>query len=116
MGLVCPGLWSLIDETAKDRYRANAAMMFAEFSGPPYQLGVADAAGIGLPCLVVAGTESHPALRAIAATLARSLPDARFVELAGSGHVTYTERPEEFARVAAAFATQVMGFAPARRP
>jgi len=105
--LACPGLWSLLDETAKDRYRANAPMMFAEFTGPRYQLGVEDAAGIALPCLVLAGTESHPALRTIAATLARALPDTRFVELEGSGHVTYAERPDDFARTVAAFATEV---------
>src|SRR5215469_5905185 len=104
--MACPGLWSGLDETAKDRYRANAPMMFAEFAGPPYQLGFEDATGIALPCLVVAGTESHPALRAIAATLTRALPDARFVELEGSGHVTYAERPDDFARAVAAFATE----------
>ena len=105
--LVCPGLWSRLDETAKDRYRANGPMLLAEFAGPPYQLGIRDAAGIAVPCLVIAGTESHPALRAIAATLVRALPDARFIELAGSGHVTYVERPDQFARATAAFATEV---------
>lgn len=107
--LACPGLWSRADEAAKDRYRANAPMLLAEFAGPPYQLSLEDVAGITLPCLVLAGTDSHPALRAIAATLARALPDARFVELAGSGHVTYAERPDEFARAVAAFATEVTG-------
>jgi len=105
--LVCPGLWSRLEETAKDRYRANASMMLAEFGGPPYQLAVEEAATIDLPCLVIAGSDSHPALRAIAATLVRALPDARFIELAGSGHVTYAERPDEFARAVAAFATEV---------
>lgn len=107
--LVCPGLWSRLDETAKDRYRANGPMMLAEFTSPPYQLGLQDVTGIALPCLVIAGTESHPALRAIAAALARALPDARFIELAGSGHVTYAERPDEFARAVAAFAAEVTG-------
>jgi 3-oxoadipate enol-lactonase len=37
----------------------------------------------------------------------RALPDAHFVELAGSGHVTYAERPDEFAQAVAAFATEV---------
>ena len=82
-------------------------MMLAEFAGPPYQLALNDVTGIAVPCLVVAGTESHPALRSIAATLVRALPDARFIELAGSGHVTYVERPAEFARAVAAFATEV---------
>ncbi|HET6874418.1 MAG TPA: alpha/beta hydrolase [Acidimicrobiales bacterium] len=105
--LVCPGLWSQLSEDAKDRYRANGPMMLAEFTGPPYQLSPGDAAGIGLPCVVVAGTESHPALRAIAAALLRALPDARFVELEGAGHVTYAERPDEFAVAVAAFAHEM---------
>ena len=105
--LVCPGLWSRLNETAKDRYRANGPMMLAEFSSAPYEFGRTDAAGIALPSLVIAGTDSHPVLRAIAATLARALPDARFAELAGSGHVTYAERPDEFAQAVAAFATEV---------
>jgi pimeloyl-ACP methyl ester carboxylesterase len=114
--LVCPGLWSQIEEDVKDGYRANGAMMLAEFAGPPYQLGVEGVEAIELPCLVIAGTESHPALQAIAATLVRSLPDARFVELGGSGHVTYAEQPEVFARAVAAFATEIAGRPPAPVP
>ena len=110
--VVCPGLWSQIDETAKDRYRANGEMMLAEFTGPAYQLTPEGAAGIHLPCLVIAGTDSHPALRAIAARLVRALPDARFAELDGSGHVTYAERPDDFARAVAAFAAEVRGRTP----
>jgi 3-oxoadipate enol-lactonase len=105
--LVCAGLWSQLDETAKDRYRANGPMMLAEFAGPPYQLDVKDAAAVAVACLVISGTRSHPALREIAAALARALPDARFAELADSGHVTYAERPGEFADAVAAFATEV---------
>lgn len=96
--LVCPGLWSGLDETGRDRLRANGHMMLAEFSGRPYELTQDQAAGIDLPVLVIAGTTSHPALRAIAATLARALPEARLLELDGSGHVTYVERPDDFAR------------------
>ena len=105
--LVCPGLWSQIEEDVKDRYRSNGAMMLGEFAGLPYQLGVEGVQAIKLPCLIIAGTESHPALRAIATTLVRSLPDARFVQLDGSGHVTYAEQPDVFARAVAAFATEI---------
>ena len=45
--------------------------------------------------------------------LARSLPDVRYVELEGSGHVTYAEKPAEFAAAVAAFAHEVA--APAGR-
>ena len=105
--LVCGGLWSQLDESTKDRYRANGPMMLAEFAGEPYQPSIADIAAITLPCRVIAGTESHPALRAIAATLARALPDAQLTELTGSGHVTYAEQPDDFAHAVAAFATEV---------
>ncbi len=104
--LVCGGLWAQLDENAKDRYRANGPMMLAEFAGEPYQPTVSDIAGITLPCLVIAGTGSHPALRTIAAALASALPDARFAELAGSGHVTYAERPDEFAHAVATFTSE----------
>jgi pimeloyl-ACP methyl ester carboxylesterase len=105
--LICPGLWSTLDGTAKDRYRANAHMMLAEFGGPRYQLGVDDLATVAVPALVIAGTTSHPALRSIAHALARGLPHARLVELPGSGHVTHAERPDGFAAAVAAFATDV---------
>ena len=105
--LVCPGLWAGLDERGREPYRANGSMMLAEFAGAPYVLGPDDVAGICVPALVIAGTESHPALRAIAATLARTLPDARFVELTGSGHVTYAERPDQFADAVREFAATV---------
>lgn len=105
--LLCPGLWSALDEAAKDRYRANAHMMLAELGGPRYNLSVDDLTAVAVPALVIAGTTSHPGLRSIARVLARGLPDARFVELSDSGHVTYAERPDEFARAVAAFATEL---------
>lgn len=109
--LVCPGLWSGLDETGRDRLRANGQMMLAEFSGRPYELTRDQAAGIDLPVLVIAGTTSHPALRDIAATLARTLPDARLLTLEGSGHVTYVERPDDFSRAVRDHADGVFGAA-----
>lgn len=105
--LVCPGLWSRLDDAGKDRLRANGQMMLAEFSGPSYGLTREDAAGIAVPAVVISGATSHPALRAIAATLARTLPRAHLVELEGSGHVTYVERPDEFAAAVRAVAATV---------
>jgi pimeloyl-ACP methyl ester carboxylesterase len=109
--LVCPGLWSALDEPLRDRYRANGHRMLAEFAGDPYELSPSDAATIDLPALVISGTESHPALQAIAATLAKALPDARLVRLVGAGHVTYAEQPDQFA---SAVRTFVAEFVPSR--
>lgn len=105
--LVCPGLWSRIDEERKDRYRANGDIGLADLRGPSLQVAPADLAGLDVSALVVAGEISHPSLRAIARRLAGALPDARFVELAGSGHVTYAERPDDFAAALAVFAAEL---------
>jgi pimeloyl-ACP methyl ester carboxylesterase len=102
--LVCPGLWSSLDGAGRDQLRANGHLMLAEFSAPPYVLDRDDVGRIHVPTLVIAGTTSHPALRTIAATLARTLPDARLLELADCGHVTYVERPDEFAAAVRTFA------------
>jgi pimeloyl-ACP methyl ester carboxylesterase len=102
---ICPGLWSQIDESRKDRYRDNASMLFADLGMPSYEITRDDIALIDIPTLVVAGTASHPALYAAAHTLASWLPDARYLEL-DCGHVTYAERPEQFARAVAAFASE----------
>jgi pimeloyl-ACP methyl ester carboxylesterase len=105
--LVCPGLWSRIDEDRKDRYRANGDIGLADLRGPSLQVAPGDLSGLDLPALVVAGEISHPSLRSIARRLAGALPDARYVELAGSGHVTYAERPDEFADAVAVFAAEI---------
>lgn len=105
--LVCPGLWSRLDEDRKDRYRANGDIGLADLRGPSLQVAPVDLAGLHLPALVVAGEISHSSMRAIARRLAAALPDARFVELAGSGHVTYAERPDDFADALAVFAAEV---------
>lgn len=111
---LCPGLWGAIDEPIKDGYRDNADMLFADLGMPAYQITAADIAAIGVPVLVMAGTNSHPALRAGAETLASWLPDARFLEL-DCGHVTYAERPADFARALAAFAGEVAATSPSRQ-
>src|SRR5439155_22497711 len=99
---ICPGLWSAIDDARRDRYRDNAPMLFADLGMPSYQITMDDVARIDVPTLVLAGTRSHPGLHDAARNLARGLPDARFTEL-DCGHVTYAERPDQFARAVAAF-------------
>ena len=103
---ICPGLWSRIDESRKDRYRDNAPMLFADLGMPAYQITEDEVASLDVPALVVAGAVSHPALRTAAHTLATWLPDARYLEL-DCGHVTYAEQPERFARAVAEFATEL---------
>jgi len=104
---VCPGLWSQIDETRKDRYRDNVAMLFAALEAGRYPLTVDDLARVRVPCLVLTGSVSDRGLRNIARKLAASISDCRFLELEGSGHVTYAERPAEFAEAVESFAAEL---------
>lgn len=107
--LMCPGLWSTIDEARKDRYRANADIGFADLQSPSLDVAPADLSAVAIPALVIAGDISHESLRSVAKRLATALPDARFVELEDCGHVTYAEQPEDFANAVSVFAAELDG-------
>jgi pimeloyl-ACP methyl ester carboxylesterase len=104
---VCPGLWSTIDDAAKDRYRANAEIGFADLRSPRSEIVLADVANVDVPALVITGSRSHPSFRAVASDLGAAWTDVRVVELEGSGHVTYAERPDAFAEAVAAFLAEL---------
>jgi pimeloyl-ACP methyl ester carboxylesterase len=104
---MCPGLWAIIDDDRKDRYRANADIGFTDLSAPTLDLTAADLGSVTTPALVLAGDSSHPALRSVAHRLAAGLPDARVLELRDCGHVTYAEQPDAFAHAVAVFAAEL---------
>jgi 3-oxoadipate enol-lactonase len=107
LSFVCPGLWSIIDEGRKDRYRANADIGFTDVRSPALDATAADLASVTTPALVLAGDRSHPSLRALAHQLAAAMPDTRVVELEECGHVTYAEQPGAFARAVSVFAAEI---------
>lgn len=107
MSTVCPGLWSIVDDDRKARYRTNADIGFTDLQSPSLDTTPADLAAIALPALVLSGSESHSSFRSVAHDLAAALPDARLVELEGSGHVTYAERPDEFENAVRVFAAEL---------
>jgi pimeloyl-ACP methyl ester carboxylesterase len=102
---VCPGLWSTLDESAKEPYRANAEMMLAEFAGPSYELHEADLAQITVPILFLHGDMSHPMFPAVARVLANGVPHAQLRDITSSGHVTYAEQPGQFSNAVSEFVT-----------
>lgn len=103
--IVCPGLWQALPEARRDvPYRANAAELVGDLSMPPYQITRTDLARIRVPSLIISGSESDPGLRTIASILAASIPGSRLLELPGSGHVTYFEKPAEFSSAVMSFA------------
>lgn len=107
MSTVCPGLWSIVDDDRKASYRANADIGFTDLQSPSLDTTPADLAVVALPALVLSGSASHPSFRSVTHRLAAVLPDARFVELEGSGHVTYAERPDGFENAVRVFAAEL---------
>jgi 3-oxoadipate enol-lactonase len=106
--VVCPGLWrALLDDQREVPYRANAVELFGDLAMPQYRISPADLAEIRVPSLILCGSESHPVFREIAGVLAENIPGAQLVEFEGSGHVTYAERPAEFAAAVDAFARRL---------
>jgi 3-oxoadipate enol-lactonase len=101
--VVCPGLWSAIPEAARERYRANLPALWGDLQSPPYEVTPSDLATMRTPCLIVRGTESLDVFQHVTATLSEGLPNCQLVELAGSGHVTYFEKPAEFEAAVRAF-------------
>ena len=56
-----------------------------------------------IPTLVVTGSEDRAELHAIAAVLARELPDVRAETIEGAGHLPSLERPDELNRLLLGF-------------
>lgn len=107
--IVCPGLWQELPEERRDvPYRANADEVLSDLAMPPYHISPADLAHIHVPCLIIRGSASDETFRAIAGILAENIPGARLVELEGSGHVTYAEKPAEFADAVTSFAQGIV--------
>ena len=111
---VCPGLWAMLDEAGRNRFRDNAGIGLADLRSSPLMVTTEDLPSITVPTLVIRGDSSHPSFRDVTEELA-ARPDARLVELADCGHVTYAERPDEFAAAVAAFASETDLAQPAPR-
>lgn len=102
--IVCPGLWRLLDEPAKEPYRRSGAMLAADLGQPPLVVTTADLAAVQVPVLAILGRDSHPFLQATPRVLAASVPSAQLIEISHCGHVTYAEQPDVFAAAVSAFA------------
>jgi len=60
-------------------------------------------AELGIPVLVVVGTEDQPDMQVIGRRFAQRIPGARWATLDGAAHVPMLERPEAFDRLVLGF-------------
>ena len=58
---------------------------------------------LGVPTLVLVGTEDLPDLRAICAHVAAEIPGAQLEVVEGAGHLPSLERPDELNRLLLGF-------------
>jgi 3-oxoadipate enol-lactonase len=101
--VVCPGLWSDLPDERKDAYRANHIELFGDLSMPPMAVTPEDLRHVQVPVRLIGGDQSLPVFGEIVRELADLLPRVDVVTLRGSGHVTYYERPDEFANAVRTF-------------
>lgn len=103
-GVVCPGLWRLLDEDAKEPYRQSGQMLVADLGQPPFVVTPDDLAAVRVPVLAIAGLDSDPFLQGTPRVITSAVPSAELAEFADCGHVTYAEQPDAFAEAVRSFA------------
>ncbi len=103
--VIHPGLWARLPDAHRKVGPTNHVALLGELQTTlPYQVSREALAQIDRPCLVISGSESLPVFRNIANISAGAILRCKFVELADAGHVTYADRPAEFAAAVKAFA------------
>lgn len=103
-GIVCPGLWQLLDDAEREPYRTSGPMLVADLEQPPFVVTPDDLAGVRLPILTIVGLDSDPFLQSTPRVIAATVPASELVEFARCGHVTYAEQPDAFADSVRTFA------------
>lgn len=102
----------LLAQPANAAVRGEVVETMARIDPASYRIGaeavwLADqrgrAASIGVPTLVVCGTEDKVTPPALSLELARLVPGARYEAIPGAGHLSNLEQPEEFNRIVEEF-------------
>jgi len=98
-----PGFW-VMGENLRLMQRQKPGVMHADFVAcNAYANGATAAAAVKCPALLVLGKRDIMTPPRAAKDLMNALPDARKVEIAGSGHALMAEKPDEVLDALAAF-------------
>lgn len=90
-----PGFW-VMGENLRLMQRQAPGVMHVDFSAcNNYSNGVAAAAAVTCPALLVSGRRDLMTPPRAARAIAAALKDARHVEVSGSGHALMAEKPDE---------------------
>lgn len=106
----------LLAQPADPEIRAEVVETMAKIDPAAYRNGaeavwLADqldrAAAIQVPSLVLCGSQDKVTPPALSRELAAMIPDARYAEIAGAGHLSNLEKPGEFNRLVEEFIGEV---------
>jgi pimeloyl-ACP methyl ester carboxylesterase len=94
-GALVPGAW-MVGATARLLERAKPGVLFKDLAAcNAYGDGLAAAAKVSAPAILVLGERDLMTPAAGGRQLAAALPNARVVTLPGAGHMLLSERPDE---------------------
>jgi 3-oxoadipate enol-lactonase len=102
----------LLAQPADLQVRSEVVETMARIDPAAYRIGakavwLADqqdrAHAIRVPTLVLCGAEDHITPPVLSRALARLIPGAEYQEIAGAGHISNLERPDEFNALVGAF-------------
>jgi pimeloyl-ACP methyl ester carboxylesterase len=94
-GSLAPGLW-MMGGGVRLLERATPGVLFSDLAAcNDYRDGLACAAKVKVPAILVLGERDLMAPAKAGRALAAALPNARVVTLAGAGHMLMNERPDE---------------------
>ena len=92
---LAPGLW-MLGGAERLLERARPGVLFSDLSAcNGYRDGLASAAKVAAPVILVLGERDMMTPAKGGAELAAALPNARVVTLPGAGHMLLSERPDE---------------------
>ena len=83
--------WAVVERALRHQFREESPTVYAP--------DTRRLAAMDLPTLVVNGSESEPALRAVADLLVARVPGAIHVEVSGAGHQLHIDQAEAFHRL-----------------
>jgi pimeloyl-ACP methyl ester carboxylesterase len=94
-GSLAPGMW-MLGGAERLLERARPGVLFRDLTAcNDYRDGLASAARVRLPAVLVLGEHDVMTPAKAGRELAAALPDARVVVLKGAGHMLMSERPDE---------------------
>ncbi len=94
-GSLAPGMW-MLGGSARLLERARPGVLFKDLSAcNDYRNGLASAAKVTAPALLVLGERDLMTPAEAGMELAAALPDAQVTTLKGGGHMLMSERPDE---------------------